>query len=331
MTARGGDGSGEGELTLSEKRAAAAHARWSVEAHPLFLYEPGERPAAIGWINLRRYTNSGPVDCPRVFPAAELTSEQDIFSMFGGGTFELLGRSSLPNGAAGAIVKKRRLSLDGRPRPFAGGPDEYSQAPEAQSGGGMDPMMSIFLAQMQEDRRAAAAREERRDIEARAEAERRQQREDSARQQSTALIVQGLQVAATLVSSMLNRPAPPPAPPGPDLMPLLAQLIPRPQTTDPIDQATKLLAFAKEAAPAAAPEKTESLGDLLAGFGQAAQGIGMLEAQRIEAAKNGVLNPPMPPPPEQAAAAANGNGHDPAPPPPQLEHGSGAEAARLAS
>src|SRR5579864_7937210 len=90
------------------------------DAHPLFMWEEGERIIPIAWINVRRYTSAGPVDAPRVWPAEELRTEDDIYSLFGGGTYELLGRNVLPGGGPGQLIRRRRLTLEGAPKPFVG-------------------------------------------------------------------------------------------------------------------------------------------------------------------------------------------------------------------
>ena len=284
---------------LSAKRSAAAHSRWAKEqaqAHPLFPCEEGEKPTPIAWIQLRRYGVHGPVDCQRVWPAAELTCEDDLFQYFGGGVYELWGRAPLPNGQPGAIVKRRKITFEGLSKPFAGteqvdhGASPSSSAAAAPTG---DGRMDLFLAMMAEDRRDARAREERREAENRAADERRQAREDASRAQTTTLMVQGLQAVASFVAAIIARPPPPAPPPGPDLMPLLAQLIPKPDTGDAMDKVKKILEVAEKLKPET-PAKTESLTDLMSGFGQAMGGIAQMEQMRIEAAKAGALAPGLP-------------------------------------
>jgi len=314
--------------TLSEKRSDAAKARWQGDAHPLFLYEAGERPQSIGWINVRRYSINGPVDSQRVWPATELQSDEDLFQLFGGGSYELLGRASLPTGQPGAIVKKRRMMLEGPPKPFAS--EQVSESSHAAAGQTATPghdVLTIMMTMAAEDRRDARAREERREAESRAAEERRMAREEERSRKSTELVVHGLGVVAGLVTAIINRPAAPVAPAGPDLMPLLAQLIPKPDGNDPLEKLSKVLEIAKKIGPA---EKTESIPELLQGLGEAMSGFAQVEGMRIEAAKQGILHPPAP---AQTSAPpnANGNAHPtmPAPPPPMLEPSD--EAATLSS
>ncbi len=258
---------------LSEKRAAAARKRWAGDPHPLFLYEPGESPQTIAWINVRRYGLQGMAECPRVWPAGELASEEEIYGYWGGGTFELLGRGALANGQPGPILKRRTLRLDGASKPFSGELAAASGAVAVAAPSAADPM-SPYLMMMAEDRREARAREERRDAEMRAADERRQARDEERARASTTLLVQGLQVVASIVATVINRPAPLPPAPGPDLMPLLAQLIPKPDSGDALEKLGKVLEIAEKVKGG---KETESLGELMAGFGQAAAGIAEMQ------------------------------------------------------
>jgi hypothetical protein len=337
----------EPTLTAAEKRAAEKQAREASLGHPLFPTEPGEKPVAIAWIQLRRYGEQGPVDHQRVWPASEIQGQETIYQLFGGGVYEIWGRAPLPNGLPGSIVKKRHLTLDGPSRPFGGTAAQAASfaAPTvaSPSGGGGD-RMDVFLHMMADDRREARARAERQEAEARAAEERRQARDEERSRQMTTLLVNALTIGAGIVTTILNRPPPPPAEKGPDLMPLLAQLIPKPDAADPLDKLGKVLEIAEKVHPKKGA--TESLPELLAGFGHAMEGIAQVEHTRIQAAEKGLVPVGMPmatmqgsAPPQGAAApplspVVNGT-HPPRPtdraPPPIMEEEPADDPARLVS
>jgi hypothetical protein len=311
------------ELSLSEKRSAAAKVRWDNQGHPLFLYEPGEKADPIAFINVRRYGPNGPVDHQRVWPAAELMGEDDIFSMFGGGSYELVGRKAMPNGSPGNIVRKRRLMLEGDPKPFTGeAPGSRGEA-LAVAAPAHDPMAG-FLAIMAEERR-----------ERRAEDQRRDEREAARSAQITQLLVGALGTVGSIVTAVLSRPQPMPQP-MPDIagafqagMAAISQFLPKPDTSDPLDRVAKILEVAKAIKP---EDKGESVGDFMAGVGQAMQGFAQVEGMRIEAHRAGALAPPMvpqesPPPPH----ANGGVQHPPPPEPPPPGQLDASEVAGLAS
>lgn len=284
------------------------------DAHPLFLWEEGERIIPIGWINVRRYTAQGPVDCPRIWSAEELRSDDDVFTLFGGGTYELLGRNALPNGQPGQVVRRRRLMLEGASKPFSG--EQPSQA-QATAAGAAAPMgttsLDLMVAMMREDRREAREREERRDAQMRDAEERREAREAQRSQSTVQLVTGALGIVAPVLQAIITRPAPvpPPAPPSAAdaLLPLLQNLLANKLGENPLENLKKVFEVAKELRPdPEPPQKSESLPELLQGFGQAAAGIAQLEQQRIEAAKHGQLSPaPMP----GADATPTANGHAP--------------------
>ena len=85
-------------------------------AHPLFPIEDGAPSwkREIGWIYVYRQEGSIQKSAPRPFGADELTSEEQIADLYGGGAYELVARD--PDRAR--IVTRRRLTLDGRSRPM---------------------------------------------------------------------------------------------------------------------------------------------------------------------------------------------------------------------
>lgn len=280
------------ELSLSDKRAAAANARWAREnpGHPLFLYDAGEKAEPVAWINVRRFTANGPVDCTRVWPAAELTNEEQIFTMYGGGSYELLGRSALPEGTPGRIIKKRRLTLEGASKPFSGEEQVSHVATTASSAPSTGGGFEMFMTMMAEDRREARTRDERIAAERRAEDERRDARAQQAAAQTTQLLVQGLGLVGSVVTAILTRPTAPS--PTAELLPLLARLMPEPDRSDPLDKLNKILDVAKKMQP---EEKQEGVSDFLAGIGQVLQPVAALEDLRQRAAKDGIPSPLQPP------------------------------------
>jgi hypothetical protein len=335
-------------VTPAEKRAAAARARLEAVGHPLFPTEPGEKAVPIAFIQIRRYTEQGPVDHQRIWPAAEITGQDDIFQMFGGGAYELWGRAALANGLPGGIVKRIRLTLDGLPRPFTVASQATALA--AVHGGGAAVAQpadryEMFLHMMREDRREARDRMERQEADARAADERRIARDEQRSSQMTQIIATGLQAVVGIVTAVLSRPAPPPQ--EDRLMPLLAQLIPKPEKVDELAQLHKVMEIAEKLHPKKGG--TESLSDLVAGFGQAMSGVAQLEHARIEAAEKGLVpvhiamaqqpgqaptdaqQPQQAPAQPSPAPGLNGNVPPLNSPPPQYLEPADDEAARLRS
>ena len=307
----------EHDPDISRANGAKGGRPRNAEAHPLFLWEAGERVVAIAWINVRRYSSQGPIDAPRVWPAEELKTDEDLFQLFGGGVYELLGRSSLPNGQPGPVVRRRRLTLEGAPRPFSGEqqmPGYGAQpGPPLSAAGAASGPMDLMLAMMREDRREAREREERRDAELRAAEERREAREAARSESITQLVVGALGVVAPIVQTLISRPAPAPvAPPTPSpvdtLMPLLTGFLGAKMNENPLDQVQKILEVSKQLQPdKPAAETAESLPQLLEGFGHAMGGLAQLEQARVEAAKQGALSPapiPTEAPPEPTTQSA---------------------------
>jgi hypothetical protein len=289
----------------AKARAANAHARDALsggEPHPLFPTEPSEPIPRVEWINIARFERRGTVDCPRVFAAEELTSLDDISNMYGGGSYELRGRCSGTLGQPGPLVKRVRYKIDGRSLPFIS--EEESDAEEGNapapapsaSASTPDPMM-MFIAMMKE----SAA-------EARASSDRQMQLLVAMMAQSQQQQTASMQAIAQLMTAALTAKGD-----GPDVAALLTaaasmssaqlaavtSLMPRPQSSDPLDQLGKMLEISK--AVGAGGGKSDSLTDLLAGFGQAAAGIAELE--RAGAASKAAASQPAPatqapPPPE---------------------------------
>lgn len=300
------------ELPSPAPRGRGA-ARAEAFAHPLFPAEVGEKPVPIAWLQLRRYTENGPIDHQRMWPASEIQGPDDIFQWFGGGHYEIWGRAPQPNGSPGAIVKKVRLTLDGPSKPFVA--IASSAAPLSPAAAGGTSATDTFMQLMMADRAEQRAREDRAEERRMREDERRQAREEQRSAQTMALFGQALGALGGIVTAILQRPPPPapaPPPPGPDLMPLLARLIPEAKGGDELERLGKLLDVAKKVTP----EKgaTESLPELLSGFGEAMGGIAAMEAARAEQVRAGIVPAPTINA-RPSAPPGNGNGNAPAPPP----------------
>jgi hypothetical protein len=90
----------------------------TTEAHPLFLNENDEDPPEVGFIHIVRY--DGPfsanrkIQVPKQFAAEELTDLEQIYELYGGGNYELIGRDY----ANQRITKRVRITLPGSPKPI---------------------------------------------------------------------------------------------------------------------------------------------------------------------------------------------------------------------
>lgn len=111
------------------------------EGHPLFPVDDGEAPPAIGWIQVRRAEpGAGWVTAPQKFRGHELTSEEDLHRLYGGGTFELYGRALTAKGFMGPITARRTLTLAGKSKPLIAAPEpEEDDADEGSHDAGAPP------------------------------------------------------------------------------------------------------------------------------------------------------------------------------------------------
>jgi hypothetical protein len=316
----------------AKKRWAGARANQSMkeamqggEPHPLFPTGQGEPIPQIEWINVCRFEpGRGPVDCPRVFPASELQSLEDLAGMYGGGRYELRGRASGPDGGPGPMLRYQRFTLDGDSLPFAGemGAAAAGAAP-AQNGATerMDPMM-LFLTMQKESAN-----------EARASADRQMQlivaMMTQSSQQQTASQTAMAQIMAAAMGS--NK--------GPDLAGLLtavaamsssqlqafAQMAPKSDGTGDLDKIAKLIEISKAIKP-----DEDSITGILTGAGQAFAGFAQVaamaaaaEAQKKQEAAAAQQQQQQPAqqqqqqPAQQQQQPSQANGH--APPPAQQQ------------
>lgn len=86
------------------------------EEHPLFARDDDDPrpPAKVDVIHVTRAERSGVVWCPRSFEPDELQSLAQLFELYGGGTYELIGRDS----DTGRVSARRKYVIDGPSKPF---------------------------------------------------------------------------------------------------------------------------------------------------------------------------------------------------------------------
>ena len=98
--------------------------------HPLFPAEDGEEPHRVEFIQVVRYEQGRALLVPTIFRAGELTSPDNINSMYGGGLYELIGRrcSIHDPTAMGRISAKVRLEIAGPSRPLVVDPNAPAAA-----------------------------------------------------------------------------------------------------------------------------------------------------------------------------------------------------------
>lgn len=190
--------------------------------HPLFPPEDEHhKPIAIKAIYVKRFETSGMVSALRPFAPEELQSEQDLFQMFGGGTYQLQARDE-----RGRVDRTVRITIPG-PKKSMLGDVAIEDAPPAMAprpsesmghGGTGSTVLDYLLMQNQElreERKAAreeAARREERERER--EREDRQARETDQRQWML-MVVDAMKGGTGLTERLIDRaltPAPPPAP-----------------------------------------------------------------------------------------------------------------------
>jgi hypothetical protein len=280
------------------------------EPHPLFPTEPGEPIPQIDWIAIARFEKRGTVDCPRIYPASELTTLDDIANMYGGGNYELRGRCSGASGQPGPMVRRARYTIEGRSYPFTGedAAGAEGEAAQAQAAPAMDPIV-LFMTMMKESQ-----------AEARAAGERQMQLLVAMMTQSAQQQTSSMQAMASIIGAAMGSNK------GPDLGTMLtavagmssaqlqafAQMMPRPDTSDPIERMGKLMEVAK-----AMKGDQDSLTSLMSGFGQAAAGIAELERASAAAKAAGAQSPaqqqqqPAAAAEQQQQPPAQANGHAP--------------------
>lgn len=116
------------------KTQTAVDPHEEAEGHPLFPHDDGDDPPQIGWIQVRRAeAGAGWVSAPQKYRGHELTSEEDLHRMYGGGTYELFGRAMTAKGFMGPITARRTITLAGKPKPLVAATEpEEADEDEAQ-------------------------------------------------------------------------------------------------------------------------------------------------------------------------------------------------------
>lgn len=126
------------------------------DIHPLFLPnddDDAEDRREIWRIFVVRNEQRGPVRSPRFFLPHEMRELSDLYSTFGGGSYELIAVTD-----DGRIFRKRRYMLDGPSKSMSGDPEPTTSAvalaatttPAANAlPAGVDPMLA-FMFQMQQ-------------------------------------------------------------------------------------------------------------------------------------------------------------------------------------
>jgi hypothetical protein len=129
--------------------------------HPLFLPDDeDESPVAVSEIQIARIENGQQVFYPRVFPANELQSLEQVVSELGGGSYILIARNE------GRITTRRKYVLPGKPKPMydesrqetvtppVSAPTPTSLDPMALmmsgQGGGLMPLIMLMMQQQQQ-------------------------------------------------------------------------------------------------------------------------------------------------------------------------------------
>lgn len=85
--------------------------------HALFpATEDEPDPPDVERIHVTRFEKGGQVWCPRVFSAEELSGLDSIYELFGGGSYEVIGRSSKNKDGRNLISGRRRYQIPGPPK-----------------------------------------------------------------------------------------------------------------------------------------------------------------------------------------------------------------------
>jgi hypothetical protein len=122
----------------------------SEPGHPLFLTEDSDDdPVAVSEIQIARVENGQQVFYPRLFPANELQSLEQVSAELGGGSYILIARHE------GRITTRRKYVLPGKPKPMydegrqEGSTEKPVTTPSLTVPPVADPMMSMIMMMMQ--------------------------------------------------------------------------------------------------------------------------------------------------------------------------------------
>lgn len=108
-------------------------------SHPLFPPKDEGEPPQVLKIHVTRFEGGAkPVWCPRRFDAAELQSLEDVYSLFGGGTYELIARD------ATSISARATYSIPGKSRSLLGEEEQSDEAPAAAGLATADPNVQLI-------------------------------------------------------------------------------------------------------------------------------------------------------------------------------------------
>ncbi len=103
--------------------------------HPLFMPEDDDDPVQVSEIQISRMENGQAMFAPRVRPASELQSLEQVAAEFGGGTYILIARHDH------RITTRRKYVLPGKSKPL------YDEGPKEEpviATPAIDPMMAMM-------------------------------------------------------------------------------------------------------------------------------------------------------------------------------------------
>lgn len=130
--------------------------------HPLFLTEDSDDdPVQVSEIQIARVENGQQVFYPRLFPANELQSLEQVSAELGGGSYILIARHE------GRITTRRKYVLPGKPKPMYDEGRQEQAAPAVQTptldpmaammggSGGMGGLMPLIMLMFQQQSQSA--------------------------------------------------------------------------------------------------------------------------------------------------------------------------------
>ncbi len=120
----------------------------TADAHPLFLPEDDDEPVSVSEIQICRVEQGQQVYYPRIFPASEMMSLEQVHAELGGGQYIIIARHE------GKISSKRKYVIPGKSKPMydEGRQEKETPAPATTTvpvPPGADPMMSMIMMMMQ--------------------------------------------------------------------------------------------------------------------------------------------------------------------------------------
>ena len=124
--------------------------------HPLFLTEDSDDdPVSVSEIQIARVENGQQVFYPRLFPANELQSLEQVAAELGGGSYILIARHE------GRITTRRKYVLPGKPKPMYDESRQEPTTPQVSAPvaspvmGPGEGMVPFFMMMMQQQNQAA--------------------------------------------------------------------------------------------------------------------------------------------------------------------------------